>query len=133
MIKVTDDFDGLADDLLRSYDKDFEKALIETADVAVDASPVATGLFKANWHISTDEGSFEAYNEEDPDGATTKNRNKSEIQEIDFASVDSVIIQNNVKSEQEYYAETVRYDYERESANMQLDQIEAVLDSRIRS
>jgi len=131
-MKITNDFAGIGDDLIKSLEPDMKEVLIIGSESAVNASPVATGRFKANWHVSTNEPSFSSFKSEDIDGASTLNSMFGAIKNIDLSNTSNIFIQNNAESDEgEFYAATVRYDYTQSSANFLLQEIEEKIDSAI--
>ena len=119
MIKIdTKELDLMMDDFIGLVDQDIQKVASVASRYAVYASPVRSGLFKANWNASIDkEYDGQVSSSGDPSGASALNDMLSNIQQFTVKKDSDIFIQNNVSNEDSFYAETVSFDESGDTAD----------------
>jgi len=119
MIKIdTKEMDLMMDDFIDLVDEDIKKVASVASRYAVYASPVRSGLFKANWNASIDkEYNGQVSNSGDPSGASALGEMISNITKFTLKKDSEIFIQNNVSNEDAFYAETVSFDESGDTAD----------------
>jgi hypothetical protein len=107
----TSDLDLMIDDFIELVDEDIHKVASVASKYAVYASPVSSGLFKANWNVSIDkEYSGQVSSSGDARGTSALGEMISNIDTFTLKKDSEIFIQNNVSNEDSFYAQTVSFD-----------------------
>ena len=119
MIKIdTSDLDLMVDDFIDLVNGDVRKVASVASRYSVYASPVRSGLCKANWNVSIgDEYNGQVSSSGDPSGASALSDMNSTIDTFTLKTDFKIFVQNNVSNEDSFYAETVSFDQSGDTAD----------------
>tara|TARA_R110002153_G_scaffold267948_1_gene432352 strand:- start:486 stop:890 length:405 start_codon:yes stop_codon:yes gene_type:complete len=111
------ELDSIIEDIIDIADEQIITAADTASKYAVMASPVFSGLFKANWNASLNSEYDGLVSQSgNLDGESTLGKMMLDIDTFTIRYDSIIFIQNNVSNEESFYASTVSFDYSGDTA-----------------